>query len=51
MRLKLYTSNDQLVGTLDDDEKMLGYYPVADFMRIEVVGMGRAFCLYMGTYY
>ncbi|TPX55706.1 hypothetical protein PhCBS80983_g05089 [Powellomyces hirtus] len=39
MKISLYTAQDQLVGTLDDDEKMLGYYPVADFMRVEVVDL------------
>ncbi|KAJ3039719.1 hypothetical protein HDV00_011951 [Rhizophlyctis rosea] len=37
MRIELYTNADQLVGTFDDDSKMLGYYPVENFMRLHVV--------------
>ncbi|KAJ3022345.1 hypothetical protein HKX48_006379 [Thoreauomyces humboldtii] len=39
MRISLYTSNNQLVGAIDDETKMLGYYPVADFMRVEVTDL------------
>ncbi|KND00443.1 uncharacterized protein SPPG_04762 [Spizellomyces punctatus DAOM BR117] len=41
MKVQLYTATDQLVGTLDDDEKMLGYYPVADYMRLEVIDLNQ----------
>ncbi|KAI8816689.1 CAP Gly-rich domain-containing protein [Fimicolochytrium jonesii] len=39
MKISLYTSTDQLVGSMDDDEKMLGYYPVEDFMRLQVTDL------------
>ncbi|KAJ3059023.1 hypothetical protein HK102_010197, partial [Quaeritorhiza haematococci] len=34
MKVQLFTKADQLVTVLDDESKMLGYYPVEDFMRI-----------------
>ncbi|KAJ3182339.1 hypothetical protein HDU87_008502 [Geranomyces variabilis] len=39
MKVSLYTDRDQLVAVMDDDSKMLGYYPVSDFMRVEVVDL------------
>ncbi|KAI9093012.1 CAP Gly-rich domain-containing protein [Phlyctochytrium arcticum] len=37
MKVLLYTSANELAATLSDEDKMLGYYPVDDFMRLEVV--------------
>ena len=36
MRLQLLDQRGQLVGALDDDSRMLGYYPVEDYMTIHV---------------
>ncbi|KAJ3224439.1 hypothetical protein HK099_008459 [Clydaea vesicula] len=36
-KLILYTKENNQVAVLDDDTKMLGFYPVYDFMRIEAV--------------
>ncbi|XP_055587035.1 tubulin-folding cofactor B [Uranotaenia lowii] len=36
MRLELY-SGDRLVAKLDDDNQLLGYYPVEDGMRVHVI--------------
>ncbi|KAJ1336458.1 hypothetical protein BSLG_007242 [Batrachochytrium salamandrivorans] len=36
MTLKLLSSTDELIAVLNDDEKMLGYYPVEDYMRLVV---------------
>ncbi|TPX51860.1 hypothetical protein SeMB42_g00532 [Synchytrium endobioticum] len=37
MRITLYSHSDVPVGCLSEDERMLGYYPVADYMRLDVV--------------
>lgn len=39
MKLQLFSTADVLVGTLDDDTKMLGFYPCDDFCRINVVDL------------
>jgi hypothetical protein len=36
MRLELYNKEDQMVAVLAEDDKMLGYYPVDDFYRLNV---------------
>ncbi|KAJ3394073.1 hypothetical protein HDU84_000101 [Entophlyctis sp. JEL0112] len=37
MRITLYSASDAPICSLDDDTKMVGFYPVQDFMRIHVV--------------
>lgn len=37
MKLELFDKNDQKLGILDDDNKMLGYYGVEDYYRINVI--------------
>jgi tubulin-folding cofactor B len=39
MKVSVYNDSDQLVCTLDDDSKMLGYYPVADMWSLRVTDM------------
>ena len=37
MRLELYDDKGKLLGPMDDDSKLLGFYPVEDFFRIHVI--------------
>eukprot|EP00160_Parvularia_atlantis_P006170 Unigene15365_Nuclearia_a/m.45940 Unigene15365_Nuclearia_a/g.45940 ORF Unigene15365_Nuclearia_a/g.45940 Unigene15365_Nuclearia_a/m.45940 type:complete len:228 (+) Unigene15365_Nuclearia_a:86-769(+) len=37
MRLQLFDRRDQLVCAIDDDTRMLGAYPVEDYMRLHVI--------------
>lgn len=39
-KLELYDKSDRLVARLDDDDSLLGSYPVDDGMRLHVVGLG-----------
>ncbi|TPX31651.1 hypothetical protein SmJEL517_g05074 [Synchytrium microbalum] len=39
MKINLYSQTDVLMGNLSEDERMLGFYPVADFMRLDVVDL------------
>ncbi|KAI9340791.1 CAP Gly-rich domain-containing protein [Zopfochytrium polystomum] len=36
MKLTAFTANGERVCALDDDSKMLGYYPLSDYMRLHV---------------
>jgi hypothetical protein len=36
MRLQLLDARGRLVAALDDDARMLGYYPVEDYMTLHV---------------
>ncbi|KAJ3317563.1 hypothetical protein HDU76_001129, partial [Blyttiomyces sp. JEL0837] len=34
MKITLYNAKDEVVCQIDDDSKMLGYYPLQDYMRL-----------------
>ena len=36
MKITAYNNKDQIVCAVNDDEKMLGYYPLEDYMRLHV---------------
>jgi len=36
MRLEVYSQGNELVARLDNDDAMLGAYPIENFMRIHV---------------
>ncbi|KAJ3287660.1 hypothetical protein HK104_008493 [Borealophlyctis nickersoniae] len=39
MRIDLFSASDEFLGSLQYDDKMLGFYPVENFMRLQVVDM------------
>ena len=43
MKINLYSQSDVLIGSLNEDERMLGYYPIIDFMRFDVCGVPYTF--------
>ncbi len=36
MKIELFDRHDQLQAVLDDETKMLGFYPVQEFWRLNV---------------
>jgi tubulin-folding cofactor B len=37
MKIELYSPQNQLLGVLDDNSKFLGFYPVTDYCRLNVI--------------
>ncbi|KAJ8323811.1 hypothetical protein O5D80_007696 [Batrachochytrium dendrobatidis] len=37
MIIKLMSASGEFMAAFDDDEKMLGYYPIHDYMRLDVI--------------
>ncbi|KAI9205921.1 CAP Gly-rich domain-containing protein [Polychytrium aggregatum] len=39
MKVSLYSKSDEFMGVLDDDSKMLGFFPVVDYARLQITDL------------